>query len=192
MILHITYLSGSYRVKGYLGLPPGLYGWNAGTLQSAVEAHFDVCAGDLPVSVIAERARRREAVPIPAVNDFPAFVYCRGGVGGFGKVRPHWVDTFASRGFVVFAPSYRGTEGGEGRDEFGGTDREDVTAAIPHAAGTAVRAPGPRLRHGIFTRRHQCGDRCNLDAQRLSPRAVERCSRSRPHVRGTSRSAPNA
>lgn len=59
----------------------------------------------------------------------PAVVYCRGGIGNFGKVRLHWVEAIARQGFVVLAPCYRGCEGGEGRDEFGGGDREDVHAA---------------------------------------------------------------
>ncbi len=60
----------------------------------------------------------------------PGLVYCRGGIGRVGMVRPEWVQAFASRGFVVMAPAYRGNEGGEGRDEFGGADVEDTNAAV--------------------------------------------------------------
>src|SRR5690606_9642680 len=61
---------------------------------------------------------------------YPALIYCRGGIGSVGRVRARWVDAFASRGYVCFAPCYRGNEGGEGRDEFGGVEREDVHAAV--------------------------------------------------------------
>jgi len=150
MIFQITYMSDQYKVKGYLGLPTG-FGWTADALQDAIES---ICgAADLPVTVVAEdarpsRARTARRSPAAAADGaadlpaavvardarpaarLPAFMYCRGGVGGFGRVRPHWVDSFAARGVVAFAPCYRGNEGGEGRDEFGGADREDVHAAF--------------------------------------------------------------
>lgn len=56
-------------------------------------------------------------------------MYCRGGIGKVGRVKTQWIEQFANQGYVVFAPSYRGNEGGEGRDEFGGADQEDVLAA---------------------------------------------------------------
>ncbi|MDF2684714.1 MAG: alpha/beta hydrolase [Brevibacillus sp.] len=59
----------------------------------------------------------------------PALLYCRGGIRGVGKVRPERISQMASFGYVVLAPHYRGNEGGEGRDEFGGADRHDVFAA---------------------------------------------------------------
>ena len=59
----------------------------------------------------------------------PALLYCRGGLRGVGKVRPERISQLASFGYVVLAPHYRGNEGGEGRDEFGGADRHDVFAA---------------------------------------------------------------
>lgn len=60
----------------------------------------------------------------------PGFIYCRGGIRKVGMVNSNWVAEFASYGYAVFAPSYRGNEGGSGRDEFGGADREDVHAAF--------------------------------------------------------------
>jgi dipeptidyl aminopeptidase/acylaminoacyl peptidase len=60
----------------------------------------------------------------------PGFVYCRGGIGRVGMVKLDWVVRFALREFIVFAPSYRGNEGGEGREDFGLADREDVFSAI--------------------------------------------------------------
>lgn len=59
----------------------------------------------------------------------PALLYCRGGIKGVGRVRPERISQLASFGYIVLAPHYRGSEGGEGRDEFGGADRHDVFAA---------------------------------------------------------------
>ena len=39
--------------------------------------------------------------------------------------------SMAKHGYVVFAPYYRGNEGGEGREDFGGEDRFDLFHAIP-------------------------------------------------------------
>lgn len=59
----------------------------------------------------------------------PALLYCRGGIRGVGKVSPERISQMAAFGYVVLAPHYRGNEGGEGRDEFGGADRNDVFSA---------------------------------------------------------------
>ncbi|TLS50957.1 S9 family peptidase [Paenibacillus antri] len=129
MLAHVTYYSDAYKVKGYLGLPPGCPPLDLDALQSYIADYHRVPFEALPVELVAASIRSgRAGSTRPAA--YPALVYCRGGVGGFGRVRPHWVDAFASRGFVCFAPCYRGNEGGEGRDEFGGADREDVHAAI--------------------------------------------------------------
>jgi dipeptidyl aminopeptidase/acylaminoacyl peptidase len=129
MIAHLTYYSDAYKVKGYLALPPGCPSIPLDTLQSFVAEYHGVPYESLPVELVASAARPGAAFS-GAPPSYPVLVYCRGGVGGFGRVRPHWVDAFAARGFVCFAPCYRGNEGGEGRDEFGGADREDVHAAI--------------------------------------------------------------
>src|SRR4051812_7290829 len=52
----------------------------------------------------------------------PPLVYCRGGIRGVGMVRVPRLVTLARRGYTVFAPFYRGNEGGEGREDFGGED----------------------------------------------------------------------
>ncbi len=69
---------------------------------------------------------------IPNTNlPCPAMIYCRGGINKVGMVRLERVLAFALRGYVVFAPFYRGNRGGEGREDFGGNDRYDVHHAIP-------------------------------------------------------------
>ncbi|PNZ75372.1 dipeptidyl aminopeptidase [Mammaliicoccus stepanovicii] len=57
-------------------------------------------------------------------------VYLRGGKGQVGKVRPGRIAQFKTDHTLLFAPYYRGSNGSEGRDEFGGKDLEDVTVGI--------------------------------------------------------------
>lgn len=58
------------------------------------------------------------------------FLYLRGGIKNVGKVRPARIAQFAAEGFIVFAPFYRGNQGGEGNEDFAGEDREDAFAAF--------------------------------------------------------------
>ncbi|MEH7414636.1 prolyl oligopeptidase family serine peptidase [Neobacillus drentensis] len=68
------------------------------------------------------------AVPIhEGISD--GFLYLRGGIKNVGKVRPSRIAQFASEGFIVFAPFYRGNQGGEGNEDFAGKDKEDAFAA---------------------------------------------------------------
>ncbi|MFD2446513.1 alpha/beta hydrolase family protein [Bacillus sp. CGMCC 1.16607] len=58
------------------------------------------------------------------------FLYLRGGIKNVGKVRPARIAQFASEGFIVFAPFYRGNQGGDGNEDFAGDDREDAFSAF--------------------------------------------------------------
>lgn len=67
----------------------------------------------------------------------PVILWLRGGNRDFGKVAPVTLLNLlklADAGFVVLAPQYRGADGGEGADEFGGADVDDVLALVPLAA----------------------------------------------------------
>ena len=59
---------------------------------------------------------------------YDGLLYLRGGIKSVGQVRPGRVVQFASEGFIVFAPFYRGNQGGEGNEDFAGDDREDAFA----------------------------------------------------------------
>jgi dipeptidyl aminopeptidase/acylaminoacyl peptidase len=48
----------------------------------------------------------------------------------------------ASFGYIIAAPHYRGNEGGEGRDEFGGAEREDIHAAYEWVSRLPQVIPG--------------------------------------------------
>lgn len=65
---------------------------------------------------------------IEGIHD--GFLYLRGGIKNVGKVRPGRIVQFASEGFIVFAPFYRGNQGGEGHEDFAGDDRNDAFAAF--------------------------------------------------------------
>ncbi|MFP3917952.1 prolyl oligopeptidase family serine peptidase [Lysinibacillus telephonicus] len=65
-----------------------------------------------------------------AQGKYRALLYLRGGLQSIGMVRPSRIAQFASHGFVVFAPYYRGNRGGEGRDEFAGDDRCDAVNSV--------------------------------------------------------------
>ncbi|UII57981.1 prolyl oligopeptidase family serine peptidase [Cytobacillus spongiae] len=61
---------------------------------------------------------------------YEGLLYLRGGIKNVGKVRPGRIVQFASEGFIVFAPFYRGNQGGEGNEDFAGDDREDAFSAF--------------------------------------------------------------
>jgi dipeptidyl aminopeptidase/acylaminoacyl peptidase len=61
---------------------------------------------------------------------YDGFLYLRGGIKNVGKVRPSRITQFASEGFIVFAPFYRGNQGGEGNEDFAGEDRFDAFSAF--------------------------------------------------------------
>ncbi|MBM7715867.1 prolyl oligopeptidase family serine peptidase [Siminovitchia sp. FSL H7-0308] len=61
---------------------------------------------------------------------YDGLLYLRGGIKNVGMVRPARIGQFASEGFVVFAPFYRGNRGGEGNEDFAGEDRKDAFSAL--------------------------------------------------------------
>ena len=61
---------------------------------------------------------------------YVGFLYLRGGIKNVGTVRPSRIIQFASQGFVVFAPFYRGNQGGEGDEDFAFEDRWDAIAGF--------------------------------------------------------------
>lgn len=77
------------------------------------------------------------AYPADTGRKYPCIVWCRGGIGNAGII-----DSFnargifgqlASWGYTVLASQYRGNDGGEGKDEFGGDDVNDVLTLIDAA-----------------------------------------------------------
>ena len=65
-------------------------------------------------------------------SKLPAIIFNRGSFM-LGDVAPELVSSFhrlASEGFVVLAPMYRQSDGGEGRDEMGGGDVNDLMNSV--------------------------------------------------------------
>ncbi len=66
---------------------------------------------------------------------YPCIIYNRGGNKEFGKLTPRKalfiLARVASWGYTVAASQYRGNDGGEGKEEFGGADVNDVLNLIP-------------------------------------------------------------
>ena len=66
---------------------------------------------------------------------YPCVIYNRGGNREFGAISPrkvvHILSRIASWGYVVVGSQYRGNDGGEGQEEFGGRDVNDVLNLIP-------------------------------------------------------------
>lgn len=130
MIYHIDYVSEGLHVKGYLGLPPQLPRSVAHKMSKAFNAiHGVTITGTLACSLNLDPVSHEPPKQV-AEPKLPLVLYCRGGIGRVGAVRLKWVEEFAAQGYAVFAPAYRGNEGSEGRDEFGGADTMDVISAI--------------------------------------------------------------
>ncbi|NMB80532.1 MAG: S9 family peptidase [Ignavibacteria bacterium] len=77
------------------------------------------------------------AYPNDVTQKYPCVIWCRGGIGNAGSIDEFNASgifgQIASWGYVVFASQYRGNAGGEGKDEFGGDDVNDVINLIPLA-----------------------------------------------------------
>ncbi len=74
------------------------------------------------------------AYPKDQTKKYPCIIWCRGGYGNAGAIDQFNAQgifgQLASWGYVVFASQYRGNAGGEGKDEFGGSDVNDVLNLI--------------------------------------------------------------
>jgi len=123
-------------------LPPSWSELGAGA-RGAVDRYADSTAYDAARSDAAFEARRwrylSDSVEVVAfvlrprgAEPHPAIVYCRGSYlqQGMAPSLLPLLHRLARAGYLVVAPQYRGSEGGEGRDEMGGADVEDVLAAI--------------------------------------------------------------
>lgn len=66
---------------------------------------------------------------------FPCLIFNRGGNRDFGEISPlaavAWLGQYANWGYVVVASQYRGVAGGEGIEEFGGAEINDVLNLVP-------------------------------------------------------------
>jgi len=105
--------------------------WTEKLLDVHPEAPVQAGVDLYTVTYLSQGLRVKALLAIPqSEGPFPAILYCRGGYKGVGRVRPERISQLAAFGYIIFAPHYRGNEGGEGWDEFGGEDRQDVYSAF--------------------------------------------------------------
>jgi len=77
-------------------------------------------------------------------SKFPVIIFNRGGNREFDKItvrKLKYLSYLASNNYVVIASQYRGNEGGEGHEEFGGKDIDDVLNLIPLAKSLPFTVP---------------------------------------------------
>lgn len=107
-----------------------LSGWGEEVIQKSVVEKITYLSDGLKVKGYV-------AYPKNSIEKYPCVIWCRGGIGNAGAI-----DKFSARGifgqiaswgYCVFASQYRGNDGGEGHDNFGGDDINDVLNLIPLA-----------------------------------------------------------
>ncbi len=83
--------------------------------------------------------------PRAGSSPLPVLIYNRGGNRDFGMISQPQLDYslayLASAGYLVVASQYRGVDGGEGREEFGGADVHDILNLMPLARSLPYADP---------------------------------------------------
>lgn len=101
-------------------------GWGEDCIESAITEKLTYDSDGLKVKGFFASPKR--------TGKFPCVIWCRGGYGNKGALDDFTavgiLGQLASWGYSVFASQYRGNAGGEGRDEFGGNDVNDVLNII--------------------------------------------------------------
>lgn len=90
----------------------------------------------LSITYLSDGLRVKGYLAMPTAGEnLPCLIYNRGGNREFGALTDEQaaqgLGKFASWGYVVVASQYRGSAGGEGMEEFGGADVNDVLNLIP-------------------------------------------------------------
>ncbi len=93
-------------------------------------------------------AAREDLLHCPPAS-VPGLLYCRGGIRSIGAVKMEWLVRFAQHGALVFAPCYRGNEGGQGYEDFGLADREDARAGLALLRSLALVHPNKLAVYGF-------------------------------------------
>lgn len=85
-------------------------------------------------------------------SKFPVMIFNRGGNREFGKITKKkltYLAYLSSNNYVVLASQYRGNDGGQGREQFGGKDIKDVLNLIPLAKSLPFTDPNRTVMYGI-------------------------------------------
>ncbi|MBM7558154.1 alpha/beta hydrolase family protein [Halanaerobacter jeridensis] len=110
--------------------------FNEAQLKSLKENLFNKCKY-YKIKYLSDKLKIEGFVIRPKENGkHPVIIFNRGGNREFGKVNKNkliWLSSFASQGYVVIASQYRGVDGGQGKEELGGKDINDVLNLVPLA-----------------------------------------------------------
>jgi dipeptidyl aminopeptidase/acylaminoacyl peptidase len=82
--------------------------------------------------------------PAQIESGLPVILFNRGGGLEYGNIAGEnliYLSYLASKGYILIASQYRGNSGGEGREEFGGKDVDDVLNLIPLAKSLPFTDP---------------------------------------------------
>jgi len=105
-------------------------GWGKDTLDLTTVEKIEYLSDNLKVV-------GHVAYPKNPSGKIPCVIWCRGGINNAGKLDEFnargILGQIASWGYFVLSTQYRGNDGGEGQDEFGGNDLNDVLNLIPLA-----------------------------------------------------------
>jgi dipeptidyl aminopeptidase/acylaminoacyl peptidase len=88
----------------------------------------------------------------PEGRRYPVIIYNRGGLQDIGKIDvPNILDFYelAANGFVVLASQYRGNDGGQGLEQFGGADVGDVVTLVSLASSLPYADPKNIFFYGL-------------------------------------------
>ena len=88
----------------------------------------------------------------PEGRRYPVIIYNRGGLQDIGKIDVANILDFyelAANGFVVLASQYRGNDGGEGLEQFGGADVGDVVTLVSLASSLPYADPKNIFFYGL-------------------------------------------
>lgn len=102
-------------------------GWNDDVLRKTTVEKITYLSDGLKVKGYI-------AYPNDSSENYPCIIWCRGGYGNAGAIDKFTArgmfGQLASWGYCVFASQYRGNDGGEGHDDFGGDDVNDILNLI--------------------------------------------------------------
>jgi len=105
-------------------------GWGAASVDDSIVERMTYLSDGLKVKGYL-------AYPKNTSKKFPCIIWCRGGFRNAGALDDFYAQgilgQLASWGYVVLETQYRGNVGGEGEDEFGGKDLNDIENLIPLA-----------------------------------------------------------
>lgn len=123
--IEVAELTGVLVVKGPQGLPSGyIVEKNSYYEDNQIEIY--------DITYMSDGLKVKGYLTQPkAPGTYPAVIWNRGGNREYGLLEPLALKPYAINGYVAVGSQYRGNGGGEGREEFGGADVNDVLNLIP-------------------------------------------------------------